>query len=112
MDIIGERKLAFLPAEEAEQEREILLRVGRPRQRPDNDWEVDIDIIDPEKEWKLPPVWGHDGFGAIISGIIGLSKYIAWYTMRGRLTLPVHGDDLFPEWALLADTSTPPDTAD
>ncbi|WP_159397486.1 hypothetical protein [Sorangium cellulosum] len=52
MDIIGERKVVFQPAG-AEHEREIFLRVGRPQQRPDDGWEVQIDILDPEKPWKL-----------------------------------------------------------
>ncbi|WP_437935325.1 hypothetical protein [Sorangium sp. So ce341] len=107
MDIIGERKVVFRPAG-AEPEREISLRVGRPQQRQDDGWEVQIGILDPEKSWELPPVWGTDGLGAVILGIFALSKYIEWYTMRGRLTLPEHGETAFPERALLLEASTPP----
>ena len=107
MDIIGERKVIFQPAG-AEHEREVSLRIGRPQQRPDDGWEVQIDILDPEKPWKLPAVWGTDGLGAAILGIFALSKYIEWYTMRGRLTLREHGETVFPEWALLLEASTPP----
>ncbi|KYF47956.1 hypothetical protein BE08_37745 [Sorangium cellulosum] len=107
MDIIGERKIVFQPAG-AEHEREIFLRVGRPQQRPDDGWEVQIDILDPEKPWKLPPVWGTDGLGAVILGIFALSKYVEWYTMRGRLTLPEHGETVFPEWALLLEAGNAP----
>ncbi|KYF48143.1 hypothetical protein BE04_34535 [Sorangium cellulosum] len=107
MDIIGERKVVFQPAG-AEHEREISLRISRPQQRPDDGWEVQIDISDPAKPWKLPPVWGTDGLGAVILGIFALSKYIEWYTQRGRLTLPEHGETVFPEWALLLEASTPP----
>ncbi|WP_148313979.1 hypothetical protein [Sorangium cellulosum] len=46
MDIIGERKVVFQPAG-AEHEREISLRISRPQQRPDDGWEVQIDISDP-----------------------------------------------------------------
>lgn len=107
MDIIGERKLIFRPAE-AEHEREVLLRVGRPRQRPDDGWEVEIDIVDTEKPWKLPPVWGADGLGAVLLGIFALAKYVEWYTMRGRLTLPDHGETVFPEWAAVLETGNAP----
>ncbi|WP_437924830.1 hypothetical protein WMF37_38295 [Sorangium sp. So ce291] len=107
MEIIGERKVVFQPAG-AEHEREISLCIGRPQQRPDDGWEVQIDILDPEKPWKLPAVWGTDGLGAAILGIFALSKYIEWYTMRGRLTLHEHGETVFPEWALLLEASTPP----
>lgn len=107
MDIIGERKLIFRPAE-AEHEREVLLRVGRPRQRSDGGWEVEIDIVDAEKSWKLPPVWGSDGLGAVVLGIFALSKYVEWYTMRGRLTLPDHGEAVFPEWALVLEAANAP----
>ncbi|WP_437753230.1 hypothetical protein [Sorangium sp. So ce1389] len=106
MDIIGERKIVFQPAG-AEHGREISLRVGRPQQRPDDGWEVQIDIADPEKPWELPPVWGSDSLGAAVLGIFALSRYIEWYTMRGRLTLPEHGETVFPEWGLLLEASMP-----
>ncbi|KYG05431.1 hypothetical protein BE21_03670 [Sorangium cellulosum] len=53
-------------------------------------------------------MWGTDGLGAVILGIFALSKYVEWYTMRGQLTLPEHGETAFPEWALLLEASTPP----
>jgi hypothetical protein len=100
VDVIGERRLVFRPAGPGD-EREILLRLGRPQSRLDDGWEVEIEIIDTEKSWKLPPVWGADGLGAILLGAFALSRYIEWYTIQGGLILTKYGDTAFPEWTLL-----------